>query len=345
MEYMKIPPWYVITGGPSSGKTVLLQELQKLGYYTVKEASRVLIDKYKKKGISTKELRKDEALFQQRLLQIKLEVEERTPKDKVVFFDRAIPDSVAYYKVCGLDARDIERISRNRYRKIFFLEQLPFQQDYARTEDEATVRKLNQLLLESYKNLGYEVVFVPAVSIEERLKLVLAHLKHPPTVENKREKMNIEGKDVIEGTLCWIFKNGKALMQLAKRGISEGKWNAVGGKVEHGETRLECVKREVLEETGLAIEELTYHGKLRFFYGEKTWVTHIFSTDKFTGELKESESDGKLEWFSLDALPFDKMWQDDAHWVPLLLDGKRFDGEFFFSEDGSELLKHELQVH
>ncbi len=151
-------------------------------------------------------------------------------------------------------------------------------------------------------------------------------------------------KNVIEGTLCWIFKNGKALLQLAKRGISEGKWNAVGGKVEHGETPLECVKREVLEETGLALEELIYHGKLRFFYGEKTWVTHIFSTNKFTGELKESESDGKLEWFSLDTLPFDKMWQDDAHWVPLLLEGKRFNGEFFFSEDGNELLKHELRI-
>lgn len=341
---MKIPPWYVMTGGTSSGKTTLLEKLEKLGYYVVKEASRVLIDECRAKGISTKELRKDEGSFQQRVLQIKLEIEEKTPKDRVVFFERAIPDSIAYYKVCGLDAQEIEKISRNRYKKIFFLEQLPFQQDYARTEDETTVRKLNQLLLKSYKNLGYEVVFVPAVSIEERLKLVLAHLKHTPTVENKREKMDTGDKDVIEGTLCWIFKNGKALLQLAKRGISEGKWNAVGGKVEHGETPLECVKREVLEETGLALEELIYHGKLRFFYGEKTWVTHIFSTDKFTGGLKESESDGKLEWFSLDDLPFDKMWQDDTHWVPLLLEGKHFDGEFFFSGDGNELLKHELHI-
>ena len=157
-------------------------------------------------------------------------------------------------------------------------------------------------------------------------------------------------KNVIEGTVCWILKDGKALLKLANKGISEGKWNAVGGKIAHGETLFECVKREVLEETGLAINEPTYYGKLKFFFGKddtnslsKEWIVHIFSTNKFTGELKESK-EGELRWFRLDGLPFDKMWQDDAHWVPLLLEGKHFNGEFFFSEDGNELLKHELRI-
>lgn len=34
-----------------------------------------------------------------------------------------------------------------------------------------------------------------------------------------------------------------------------GKWNALGGKVEEGETEKEAVKREVEEESGLVIEE------------------------------------------------------------------------------------------
>jgi hypothetical protein len=38
------------------------------------------------------------------------------------------------------------------------------------------------------------------------------------------------------------------------------------------------------------------------------------------------------------------MWQDDKHWLPLLLDGKDFTGEFFFNEDGSELLDFNLTV-
>jgi len=160
-------------------------------------------------------------------------------------------------------------------------------------------------------------------------------------------------KDFIEGTVCWILKDGKALLQLKTRGISEGKWNAAGGHVEKGETPFECVKREVFEETGLTIGEPTYHGKFKFFFGEGSeenkkslttpWIIHVFSTDKFAGELKESD-EGELRWFEIDKIPFDKMWQDDALWVPLVLEGKRFDGEFVFNEDGKQLIKHELRV-
>lgn len=153
-------------------------------------------------------------------------------------------------------------------------------------------------------------------------------------------------KDFIEATICWILKDGKALLKLAKKGISEGRWNAVGGKVEANETALDCVRREVSEETGLKIKDPKYHGKLTFVLGEekiKPWIIHVFSVNEFTGKLKESE-EGELKWFSLDKIPFDKMWQDDTHWVPLMLQGKRFDGEFFFDEDGRQMLRHELRV-
>ena len=36
--------WYVITGGPSTGKTTLLEELAKRGYKTIPEVARVVID-------------------------------------------------------------------------------------------------------------------------------------------------------------------------------------------------------------------------------------------------------------------------------------------------------------
>ena len=155
--------WYVLTGGPSSGKTTLLERLQELGYHTVSEAARVVIDEYRAKGIPVSELRKDERLFQQHVMQVKLETEERTPKGGPVFFDRGIPDSIAYYQVCGLDTQEIEKVSGSRYRRVFFLEQLPFHYDYARTEDESTARRLSQLLLESYENLGYDIVHVPVL--------------------------------------------------------------------------------------------------------------------------------------------------------------------------------------
>lgn len=163
--------------------------------------------------------------------------------------------------------------------------------------------------------------------------------------------------DVFKATLCWIVKDGKALLKFANRGISKGKWNAVGGGIDPGETPLECVKRETFEETGLRIQDPSYHGKVRFFFGDpenkeaggakqgtaKQGIVHVFSTSKFTGELKGSD-EGELRWFDLEDIPFDKMWEDDDYWVPLLLSGRRFEGDFYFSEDGSKLMRHRLHV-
>ena len=52
------------------------------------------------------------------------------------------------------------------------MEQLPFDQDYARTEDAQTIEKLNQLLKQTYEQLGYEVMLVPAMSVEERVRFI-----------------------------------------------------------------------------------------------------------------------------------------------------------------------------
>ena len=131
-----------------------------------------------KKGKSLKEIRRNEAEFQRKVLKIKIEVEKAAPKDKIVFFDRAISDSIAYYQIAGLDLSEVLKFcQKGRYRKIFLFEQLPFDQDYARIEDGKTIKKLNKLLKESYENLGYEVIEIPAMPVEERLKKILSEIK------------------------------------------------------------------------------------------------------------------------------------------------------------------------
>jgi len=176
MKNIKTPPWYVLTGGPSCGKTTLIKKLKELGYHTIPEAARVLIDEYESRGIPAKELRKDENFFQNKVLQMKIENEDKAPKNEIVFFDRGVPDSIAYFQIDSMDTEKIKAISKNRYKKIFFLEKLPFEEDYARTEDQETVEKLNQLLLECYENLEYEIIFLPVVSVEERVEIILSNL-------------------------------------------------------------------------------------------------------------------------------------------------------------------------
>lgn len=110
-------------------------------------------------------------------MEAKIKIEKIAPKDKIAFFDRAIPDSIAYYQTCGLDPKEVLKFCKRKfYKKIFFLEQLTFKKDYARIEDGRTIRKLNKLLKKSYKSLGYKIINIPVASIKERVQRILKEI-------------------------------------------------------------------------------------------------------------------------------------------------------------------------
>ena len=149
----------------------------------------------------------------------------------------------------------------------------------------------------------------------------------------------------MEGTVCLIIKGDRILMKLAVRGISEGKWNVPGGKLEPGETPREGNDREVLEETGLIVSDAHYHGKLFFAFEnrhEKDWFVHIFSTRSFSGKTSESE-EGPLQWFDIAAMPVERMWSGDRIWFPAVLAGKTVSGSFTYDGKGQNLLSHEFK--
>jgi predicted ATPase len=170
--------WYVITGAPSSGKTKLIEYLSFLGYRTVPEVARLLIDIEMSKGKRIEEIRGNEYEFQMRILKMKIDVENRTPIDQLTFFDRGIPDSIAYFKISNMDTKPvIDACKKRRYKGVFLLEQLPFDKDYARTEDEKLAKELSDLIEDSYIGLGYKVVHVPVKPITERAKFILDRIE------------------------------------------------------------------------------------------------------------------------------------------------------------------------
>jgi len=151
----------------------------------------------------------------------------------------------------------------------------------------------------------------------------------------------------VEATLCEIISEGRLLLQRKATGrFGEGKWNGPGGNLGPGESPGEGVVREVFEETGLRVYDLHHHGVLYHYFGqegEPDWAVHIFSTGSFHGKLKEGD-EGELRWFPVDRIPYGEMWEDDIHWLPLLLEGKDFEGAFYFNENASRLLDFRLNT-
>jgi 8-oxo-dGTP pyrophosphatase MutT (NUDIX family) len=152
---------------------------------------------------------------------------------------------------------------------------------------------------------------------------------------------------MIYATICEIIHEGKILLQFKAAGkFGEGKWNGPGGKIKPNETPLEGVIRETKEETGLTILDPELNGLIDFYFGEKPepdWTTFIFRVTEYEGELNPND-EGELRWFSVEDIPYEEIWQDDKYWLPAFIVGKKIKGIFWFNDEGTELLKHELSM-
>lgn len=171
----------VITGGPGSGKTALLNKLSTLGYFTVPEAARLVAQREARlTGKPVSEIKRWNYNFQKKILKTQIDLEKAVPTGKLVFLDRGIPDGIAYLAVANLKPfPELVTAARNcRYCKVFCLELLPTRHtDNMRNENYATARKIQTLLEETYSSLGYKVKLIPALPTNERAKFILRLIK------------------------------------------------------------------------------------------------------------------------------------------------------------------------
>ena len=102
-EKMRLTNWCVITGAPCSGKTSVVNELERRGYKVVHETARAYIDQQLAAGRRLDQIKADELAFENHILNAKLAIESSLPANETIFFDRGIPDSIAYFKLAGLN--------------------------------------------------------------------------------------------------------------------------------------------------------------------------------------------------------------------------------------------------
>lgn len=144
-------------------------------------------------------------------------------------------------------------------------------------------------------------------------------------------------------TLALIVNEKEILLGMKKRGFGMGWWNGFGGKVEPGENIEDAAKREIREEVGLEVNVVEEVGLFNFHLHDQaeTLEVHLFKVSDYFGEPLESD-EMRPQWFSLDDLPFDKMWSSDFIWYPYFLRGDRFVAEFWFDEN-KKVTKHNIE--
>jgi mutator protein MutT len=128
-----------------------------------------------------------------------------------------------------------------------------------------------------------------------------------------------------------------------KSGFAAGKYNGIGGKVEPGETVAAAAVRELEEEIGIiaAEEDLEAVGHFTFIFSAKPeWnqVVHTFLLRTWQGEPGESDEMAP-EWFSVNDIPYGRMWPDDSHWLPKILAGDQVQARYLYRED-NETIEH-----
>lgn len=177
--------WVVITGAPSSGKTSVIEDLRARGYAVQGEVARELIEDCLRRGQSMADVRRDGGQQLQRdILRIKHEREAALDPAACVFMDRGMPDSMAYFRLAGLDAAAAEAASKQfRYAAVFIFDRLPLVKDGVRAEDEATAQKIDEMLHTDYAALGYTPIAVPVMPVAARSVFILQALNLPLQVQ------------------------------------------------------------------------------------------------------------------------------------------------------------------
>jgi len=96
--------------------------------------------------------------------------------------------------------------------------------------------------------------------------------------------MNKEKQTVIHVTAGIIRQDDRILIAKRPNHGNGGKYEFPGGKLEHGESMEDCLKRELSEEFGIDSKVGSFIITSNFIYGDKNYCLHAFYVDEIRGE-------------------------------------------------------------
>lgn len=169
--------WHVITGGPSAGKTTLIEQLAQRGYCVAPEVARDYIKQFLAQNYTLEYITQHALQLQRGILALALKRERRLERNRLIFFDRGTVDSLAYFQYHHLEAAHVlHACQRIRYKKVFYCQQLPVVADSVRIEDNTSAKEIGALIYKAYEQLGYSLIELPNSSVEQRINIILSHI-------------------------------------------------------------------------------------------------------------------------------------------------------------------------
>lgn len=163
---------------------------------------------------------------------------------------------------------------------------------------------------------------------------------------------------IIQMTVCILRRGDEVLLAKKTKSVGVEQRAPYGGRFEEGENGLQCVVREVWEETGgdaglpgvtVKAEDLTKVCIADFHNtkpdgAEVIFQVHFYVADKWTGEINETETMVDPQWFNIHDMPYDKMMAADRYYFPQLLAGKKLLVEAWYAPGGQKSLTRETQI-
>lgn len=168
----------VITGGPGTGKSTLINELIGRGYTCLEEISRQVTLNAKKDGINqlflTNPLLFSELLLKGRLQQF---LNADMFSSGIVFFDRGLPDVLAYMDYIGdsYPQNFVNTCKDSIYDIVFILKpcEAIYETDNERYENFEQTLDIHKHLLSTYQYYNYNLIDVPFDTVENRIDFIL----------------------------------------------------------------------------------------------------------------------------------------------------------------------------
>ncbi|HJT01686.1 MAG TPA: AAA family ATPase [Terriglobales bacterium] len=173
--------FYVLTGGPGSGKTAVIEALHRAGFARTVEAGRSIIQD--QMAIGGRALPwQDPAFFAELMLSWEMRSYHMAEQSAgPVFFDRGVVDVIGYLRLRGRPvSRHMEQAAAwFRYNRRVFIAppwKEIFAQDCERKQDFDEAVRTYEAMVAAYTERGYELAELPRVSVEDRMRFLLQNI-------------------------------------------------------------------------------------------------------------------------------------------------------------------------